>query len=68
MFDQLLPELEQRVEERKLLTKAKAVLQGGRGWSEEQAYVYLLDRSRSSRRRLREIARELISQSSETAV
>jgi hypothetical protein len=61
VFDQLLPDLEERVEERKLLMKAKALLQDECGMSEEQAYLHLRIRSRSSRKRLREVARELIS-------
>jgi hypothetical protein len=62
LFEQLLSRLEDLVEERKLLMKAKAVLQGQHGMSEEEAYLHLKARSRSSRKRLRDIAQELISQ------
>jgi hypothetical protein len=60
VFDQLLPEMEERVAERKLLMKAKAVLQELHGMSEHQAYELLRARSRSKRMRLREVAGELI--------
>jgi hypothetical protein len=68
VFDQLLPDLEDRVEERKLLTKAKVILQESYGMSEEQAYVHLLDRSRSSRKRLRVVAEDLILRTSATSI
>lgn len=63
VFDQLLPYLEERVADRKLLVQAKSLLQDRHGLSEEQAYVLLRNRSRSSRKRLREVAQETISQS-----
>lgn len=63
VFEQLLPYLEERVEERKLLVKAKLLLQDRHGLSEQQAYLLLRNRSRSSRKRLREVAEETISQS-----
>lgn len=66
VFDQLLPELEERLAERKLLIEAKSLLQRRHGMSEEQAYIHLRNRSRASRRRLREVAEETISQSSHT--
>jgi len=61
VYDELLLHLEERVEERKLLSKAKAALQERWGISEEEAYVYMRIRSQSSRKRLRDIANELIS-------
>lgn len=63
VFDQLLPYLEERVADRKLLVQAKSLLQARHGLSEEQAYVLLRNRSRSTRKRLREVAEETISQS-----
>ncbi len=63
VFDQLLPYLEERVAERKLLVQAKSLLQDRHGMSEEQAYLLLRNRSRSTRKRLREVAEETISQS-----
>lgn len=63
VFEQLLPYLEERVAERKLLAKAKLLLQGRHGISEQQAYLLLKNRSRSTRKRLREVAEETISQS-----
>jgi hypothetical protein len=60
MLQQLLPDLEDRVAERKLVVKAKEVLQRRDGISEEQAYMHLRNRSRASRKRLKEVARELI--------
>lgn len=62
LYDELLPHLEERVEERKLLTKAKVALQERWGISEEEAYLHMRIRSQSSRKRLREIASDLISQ------
>ena len=68
VLEQLLPDLEGRLEERKLLVTAKAALQQAHGMSEEQAYLHLRLRSRSSRRRLRDVARELIAVSRETTL
>lgn len=45
------------------LVRAKSLLRDRHGLSEEQAYVLLRNRSRSSRKRLREVAQETISQS-----
>jgi len=57
---QLLPDLEGRLAERKLVGKAKRLIQRNRGMSEEQAYLWLRYRSRVTRKRLRDIANELI--------
>jgi hypothetical protein len=62
VFNQLLPDLEERIAERKLLMKAKAVLREEHGMSEEQAYLHLRMSSRSTRKRLREVAEEVTSQ------
>jgi len=59
-LEELLRELEDRLDERKLLVRAKALLQSEHGITEEQAYLQLRVRSRSSRKRLRAVAQELI--------
>jgi hypothetical protein len=59
-LERLLPDLEDRVAERKLVVQAKQVLQHKHGISEEQAYLQLRHRSRASRRRLREVAQEAL--------
>jgi hypothetical protein len=59
-LEELLRDLEDRLDERKLLVRAKAVLQRVYGISEEQAYLQLRVRSRTSRKRLRVVAQELI--------
>jgi hypothetical protein len=60
VLDQLLPDMEERVQERKAVARAKELLQGYQGMSEEQAYMYLRYRSRTTRRRLGEVALEVI--------
>jgi len=57
---QLLPELENRVADRKLMVKAKQFLQRRDGLSEEQAYLNLRNRSRARRQKLRDVAREIM--------
>jgi hypothetical protein len=59
-LEQMLPDLEDRVQERKLVIQAKALLQRLHGMSEEQAYLYLRGASRASRKRLGEVARDLV--------
>jgi len=59
-LEELLRDLEDRLDERKLLVRAKAVLQRAYGMSEEQAYLQLRVRSRTSRKRLRVVAQELL--------
>jgi hypothetical protein len=59
-LEQLLPELEDRLDERRAVVRAKALLQRVHGMTEEQAYLHLRYRSRSTRRRLREVAQEFI--------
>jgi ANTAR domain len=59
-LEELLRDLEDRVDERKLLVRAKAVLQRLHGMTEEQAYMQLRVKSRTSRKRLRVVAQELI--------
>jgi ANTAR domain-containing protein len=60
VLERLLPDLQERVEERKAVVRAKALLQGVHGMTEEEAYLHLRYRSRSTRRRLGEVAQELI--------
>ena len=50
----------QLLEERKLLDRAKGLLQSELGWSEEQAYLHIRRLSRQQRTPMREIARRLI--------
>jgi hypothetical protein len=60
MLEQILSELEQEIEERKLAARAKQILQTLHGISEEQAHAQLRLVSRKSRKRLRDIARQVI--------
>jgi len=57
---QLLQEVEREIAERELATRAKAVLQSRYGMSEDQAHVHLRLVSRKSRKRLRDVARDLL--------
>jgi BMFP domain-containing protein YqiC len=59
-LEQMVRELEEELDERKLAARAKAVLQNEHGMSEEQAHLHLRITSRRSRRPVREIARELL--------
>jgi hypothetical protein len=59
-LEELLRDLEDRLDERKLLVRAKALLQHALGITEEQAYLQLRVRSRTTRKRLRVVAQELI--------
>jgi AmiR/NasT family two-component response regulator len=60
MLEQVLSELEQEVEERQLAAQAKHILQTLHGISEEQAHAQLRLASRKSRRRLRDVAQQVI--------
>jgi AmiR/NasT family two-component response regulator len=60
VLEQLLPDLEDQVETRRIVIRAKALLENRHGMSEEQAYFHLRVKSRASRRRLSEVARELL--------
>jgi hypothetical protein len=57
---QLSQEVEREIAERELANRAKAVLQSRYGMSEDQAHVHLRLVSRKSRKRLRDVARDLI--------
>lgn len=59
-LEQLLADLEERIAERRLVVQAKQVLQRRHGISEEQAYLQLRNQSRATRKRLRDVAQELI--------
>ena len=65
VLGQLSREIEQEIAERELANRAKAVLQTRYGMSEDQAHVHLRLVSRKSRKRLRDVARDLLD---ETAV
>jgi ANTAR domain len=60
VLEQLLPDLEDQVANRRVVIRAKALLESRHGMSEEQAYLHLRVKSRSSRRRLSEIAQEFL--------
>jgi hypothetical protein len=60
LLQQLTRELEEEVEERRLTNRAKAILRSVHGMSEEQAHEHLRRASRKSRRKLKDIAADLI--------
>jgi hypothetical protein len=60
ILEQIARELEEEVEERRLAGRAKAILQSVQGMSEEDAHAHLRLVSRNSRRRLKDVAREVI--------
>jgi hypothetical protein len=60
VLEQLLPDLEEQLASRRVVVRAKSLLEARHGMSEEQAYIHLRVKSRSSRRRLSEVARELL--------
>jgi hypothetical protein len=60
VLQQLSEELDQEIAERELTNRAKAVLQSRYGMSEDQAHVHLRLVSRKSRKRLRDVARDLL--------
>ena len=53
-------ELNQKLEDRKLLDRAKGILQARFGWTEEEAYYHLRRTSRQSRAPMRSIAQHVI--------
>ena len=63
VLGQLAEEREQEIAERDLTNRAKAVLQSRYGMSEDQAHVHLRLVSRKSRKRLRDVARDLLEES-----
>jgi hypothetical protein len=60
VMSQLTSEVEQQIAERALASRAKVLLQARYGMSEDQAHVHLRLVSRKSRRRLSEVAREVL--------
>ncbi len=60
VLEQLSKDLEEKVEERRLTNRAKAILQSAYGMSEEQAHTHLRQTSRKTRRKLRDVALDLI--------
>lgn len=60
VLEQLSRELEEEVEERRLTNRAKAILQSVHGMSEEQAHAHLRLTSRKTRRKLKDVAVDLI--------
>ncbi len=60
LMEQMLPDLEEQLATKRAVLRAKALLESRHGMSEEQAYFHLRVKSRSTRRRLSEVARELI--------
>lgn len=60
MLAQLTLEAEQQLAERALANRAKSILQSCYGMSEDQAHVHLRLVSRKSRKRLSDVARELL--------
>jgi hypothetical protein len=60
LLRQLARELEEEVEERRLTNRAKAILRSVHGMSEEQAHEHLRRASRKSRRKLKDVAVDLI--------
>jgi AmiR/NasT family two-component response regulator len=69
VLEQLTKELEEEVEERRVTNRAKAILQSVHGMSGEQAHMYLRQTSRKTRKKLKEVAADLIEShpASETA-
>jgi hypothetical protein len=59
-LEQLSRTLEEEVEERRLTNRAKAILQSVHGMSEEQAHEHLRKASRKTRRKLKDVAMDLI--------
>jgi len=63
VLGELAEEIEREIAERDLATRAKALLQRRYGMSEDQAHVHLRLVSRKSRKRLRDVARDLLEES-----
>ena len=61
-LQEISKELEEEVEERRLMGRAKAILQKSQDMSEEEAHAHLRLVSRKSRRRLKDVARDIIKQ------
>lgn len=59
-LEQLSRDLEEEVEQRRLANRAKVILQSVHGMSEEQAHLHLRRTSRKTRRKLKDVAMDLI--------
>jgi hypothetical protein len=59
-LERISRELEDEMEERRLTNRAKAILQSVHGMSEEQAHIHLRQSSRRTRKRLKDVALDLI--------
>jgi AmiR/NasT family two-component response regulator len=59
-LEQVLTELEEEMEERRLVAEAKRCLQTKRGITEEQAHAELRTVSRKSRKKLKDVALQII--------
>lgn len=59
-MEQLPPDLEDQIATRRIVVRAKSLLERRHGMSEEQAYFHLRVKSRSTRRRLSDVAQELL--------
>jgi ANTAR domain len=60
VLEQMLPDLENQLATKRAVLRAKALLESRHGMSEEQAYFHLRVKSRSTRRRISEVAQELL--------
>jgi ANTAR domain len=60
ILEDLQRELEDRIAERSLTAQAKTVLQVEHGMSEQQAYLHLRIASRRSRKRIGDVAQQII--------
>jgi len=60
MLEELSRNLEEEVEERRLTNRAKAILQSVHGMSEEEAHEHLRKTSRITRRKVKDVAMDLI--------
>jgi ANTAR domain len=66
LLDQFAHDLEDQIEERKVIAQAKSLLQTTRGVTEDEAYAQLRLSSRRSRRRIFEVAHQLIKDQHDT--
>jgi len=62
-----LEALTQKLADRKVLDRAKGILQANFAWTEEEAYLFLRRTSRQRRTPMRDIAQELIAESARSA-
>ncbi|PWU10263.1 MAG: hypothetical protein C5B51_04625 [Terriglobia bacterium] len=65
-LDQLARELDDQMEERRIIAEAKALLQTRQGITEEEAYAQLRLSSRRSRRRIFEVAHKVVAEHHDT--